>query len=68
MKKKTTNIVNFVILLIILANIVDRNEMPHLLKSLFIPLDLHRHVDKLSMECTFCILPLSNEVYGDTLV
>ena len=27
-------------------------------QSLFIPLDFHRHVDKISMECTFCILPV----------
>ena len=30
-------------------------------QSLFILLDLknHKHVDKISMDCTFCILPLA---------
>ena len=28
-------------------------------QSRFMPLDFHRHVDKISMECTFCILPLA---------
>ena len=40
--------------------------------GLFIPSDFHRHVDKISMECTFVFYRFckcsNNEVSGDKLV